>query len=145
MKLTSFVAQKLKPKYGNRAVGTAETVAQQSRYVGTGSLELDYSLGGGFPIGWIVIFYGEKAGGKTTTAKRQVGIHQDICRNCFRPAKGIEAVPPTAEELVEDSEARWSATGECDCFAQGVYAPEEPEISELVKHTRLGSRHGKTL
>lgn len=132
-KLTSFVAQKLKPKYGDRAVGTAAIVARKNRRVSTGSLELDYSLGGGFPIGWIVLLYGEKSGGKTTSAKRQVGIHQDLCRNCFRPARNIEAVPPTAEEIAEDPEARWSATGECDCFAKGLFVPEEPEIPELME------------
>ncbi len=132
-KLTSFVAQKLKPQYGDRAVGTAAINARKNRRVGTTSLELDYSLGGGFPIGWIVLLYGEKSGGKTTTAKRQVGIHQKLCRNCFRPARNIESIPPTAAELAEDPEARWSATGECDCYVKGLYAPEEPDIPELME------------
>lgn len=132
-KLTSFVAQKLKPAYGDRAIGTAAIAAKTNRRVGTGSLELDYSLGGGFPIGRICLYYGEKSGGKTTTAKRQVGINQKLCRNCFRSAENIQSLPPSAEDLAEDPEARWSATGECDCYAKGIYEPEEPEIPELME------------
>lgn len=132
-KLTSFVAQKLKPKYGDRAVGTADIVARKNRRIPTGSLELDYSLGGGFPVGWILLLYGEKSGGKTTTSKRQVGHHQKLCRNCFRRAENVEAIPPTVEELEEDPEARWSASGECDCYSLGLYSPEEPSIVELME------------
>lgn len=51
---------------------------------------------------------------------RIAGIFQDRCRNCWRPAKNVKAVPPTAQELEVDPEARWSATGKCDCYAKGL-------------------------
>jgi RecA/RadA recombinase len=68
---------------------------------------------------------------------RIAGIFQGLCRNCWRPAKNIEAVPPTEAELKADPDARWSATGECDCYATGCmdheWSPPPKETGEKAK------------
>lgn len=126
-KLAAF-ARSAKAKYGAGGIGTAQKTATEDRRVETGSVMLDYALGGGVRVGWITSLYGEKSGGKTTTAIRCMAVFQDRCRNCYRPAKNIEPVPPSEAELKEDSDARWSAKGECTCFAEGLYVPQVPEF-----------------
>lgn len=116
----------LKKKYGPNVVGTAAKIATRDRRVTSGSLLLDMALGGtleggfGLVVGRPHAFWGDKSGGKSTTAMREAGIFQGLCRNCWRPAKSLKVVPPTAEELEADPEARWSATGKCDCYAKGL-------------------------
>lgn len=92
----------------------------------SGSLALDYALGGGIPVGRAMLFWGEKSGGKTSAAVRAAAVGQNRCRNCMRPAKNIQTVPPSREEFAEDPDARWSSTGECTCFAEGLFSPQEP-------------------
>lgn len=122
-KLVAF-AKKAKKKYGN-VVGRADTTPTDDRRIPSGSIKLDYALGGGYRVGWVTSLYGDKSGGKTTTAIRGATIAQGLCRNCLRPAKGITAVPPSKKELEEDSDARWSAEGVCDCYSVGIYQPED--------------------
>lgn len=129
-------------KYGNNVVGSAARIATRDRRVSTGSLLLDMAMGGtveggfGVAIGRPHAFWGEKSGGKTTTSKRIAGIFQGLCRNCWRPAKNIKSVPPSKEELEADPDARWSATGQCDCFAKGLmdhdFSPPPREPKEKV-------------
>jgi RecA/RadA recombinase len=119
---------------GSRVVGSGATLPTRDRRITSGSLMLDIVMGGGVPIGRPISFWGDKSGGKSTSAARIGTIFQGICRNCFRPARNIVAVPPTEAELAEDPHARWSATGECDCFSLGVnettLAPEPRETKE---------------
>jgi RecA/RadA recombinase len=114
-------------KYGAAAVlGSGDRIAKRDIRVSSGSFELDMAMGGSIESGFGIIvgrahaFWGDKSGGKTTTSMRVAGIFQGLCRNCWRPAKGIEAIPPTEEELAVDQDARWSAKGECDCYALGL-------------------------
>jgi RecA/RadA recombinase len=123
-KLVSF-AKAAKKKYGG-VVGRADTTPTDDRRLPSGSIRLDYGLGGGYRVGWITSLYGEKSGGKTTTAIRALTIAQNYCRNCLRPVSDVVAVPPSKDELKEDPEARWSAEGTCDCYATGLYRPEDP-------------------
>lgn len=122
-KLVAF-AKKAKKKYGN-VVGRADTTPTDDRRLPSGSIKLDYALGGGYRVGWVTSLYGDKSGGKTTTAIRGEAIAQGLCRNCLRPAHNIVAVPPLKKDLEEDPEARWSAEGECDCYRVGLYQPED--------------------
>lgn len=69
-----------------RLAGSAETQVADDRWIPTGALSLDGGLGGGAAIGKILMLFGEKSGGKTTTAARIAGIAQTLCRNCFRVA-----------------------------------------------------------
>jgi len=73
--------------YGKGAV----QFAKDHRYktvdrVTTGILGLDYSLGGGLPIGRVSMFYGPKSSSKTTCFLRAAGRAQRMCSNCWTPA-----------------------------------------------------------
>lgn len=131
-------------RYGSAAVlGSGERIAKRDVRVSTGSFELDMAMGGTIESGFGVVvgrphaFWGDKSGGKTTTSMRIAGVFQGLCRNCWRPGKNIEAVPPTEDELKVDPDARWSATGECDCYAQGLmdrdWTPPPKETGEKAK------------
>jgi len=54
--------------------------------VSTGVLALDYTLGGGLPVGRISLFYGPKSSSKTTAFLRAAGRAQRMCSNCWTPA-----------------------------------------------------------
>lgn len=122
----SAVSAALKKKYGPNVFGSGEKIALTDKRVTSGSFFLDLCLGGcidagfGLMLGRVHAMWGDKSGGKTTTAYRIAGLFMRLCRNCWRPAKNVVAVPPTEKELKEDPEARWSATGECDCYAKGL-------------------------
>lgn len=128
-------AKTIKNRYGEKVLGRSDVLASPDRRISTGSIDLDAALGGGARVGWITYFWGNKSGGKTTTALRTVGNAQGYCRNCYRPAVGVEAVPPSDEELEEDPDARWSAKGWCDCYAAGIFQPDPPpkETGEKAK------------
>lgn len=201
---------------GRKLGGSAESRAAKERWIPSGSLSLDYVLGGGCRVGMITMFYGDKSGGKTTSAARIAGFAQKLCRNCFRfagrdvwhlylhtdkdgtgghvqvephasvprewsrievdghlferygmkPAAssgghvyyatedGVvcgrverlpgfpDAVKPTAEEIAElGDDARWSASGHCTCYAEGLYRPEsEPKKEKDEKPKEYAAR-----
>jgi recombination protein RecA len=63
------VLQQIERSYGRGSIqklGDAETMAVSC--IGSGSLTLDYALGGGYPKGRVVEIYGPEASGKTTLA-----------------------------------------------------------------------------
>jgi len=128
-KLKAF-AKVAKAQYGSGVVGRGDTTPSDDRRLPSGSLRLDYALGGGYRVGWITSLYGDKSGGKTTTALHAMAESQDRCRNCYRPAKDVAAVSPSAAELEEDPDARWAAKGACTCYAEGLYKPEVPEFRD---------------
>lgn len=150
-------AKGLRKEMGKRAVGAASKNAEPhmpwgdgpnpsyGRCITTGSIDLDYSLGGGLQRGKIHCFFGDESGGKTTTAKRIAGYCQGCCRNCWRPVGDVEAVPPTEAELAEDPEARWGAKGTCTCYADGLWQPDEPEqfLDDEGKSIKKGSKAEK--
>lgn len=125
-KLVSF-AKTAKKKYGD-VLGRADVTPSSDRRLPSGSFDLDLALGRGYRVGWVTSLYGAKSGGKTTTAIRALSIAQNYCRNCYRPAQNVEAVPPSKEDLAEDPDARWSAKGECTCYAEGLC--REPDVPE---------------
>jgi recombination protein RecA len=49
----------------------------------TGIFDLDYALGGGFPVGKISTLYGPKSAGKTTVFLKAIAIAQRTCSNCY--------------------------------------------------------------
>jgi RecA/RadA recombinase len=137
-KLVVF-ARRAKKKYGG-VVGRADTTPSDDRRLPSGSIRLDYALGGGYRVGWITTLYGKKSGGKTTTAIRGLVLSQNRCRNCYRMANNVEAVPPSKADLAEDPEARWSAKGECTCYAEGLYEPEQPPKEKTEKEKDYKAR-----
>ncbi len=101
----------------------------------SGSLALDFALGGGLPVGRTIIYWGEEAGGKTTNALRTAGMCQNICANCYRPVpdiKVVETVDPDTGEVEFDGEAH------CDCYKAGIYQPRQlPDEKDAVFKARL--------
>ena len=94
----------------------------------SGIISLDYALGGGLPAGKITSFYGEKSGGKSTTALRFVAAAQSLCAVCLRRAEIREVVPDGSDE-----DARWRAVGCCDCVKSGIAEPPIPEKDPGMK------------
>lgn len=116
-----LVAFLRKQRDDGHTVGSAAKLARPNRRISTGSFALDLALGGGLRLGGAALLWGEKSGGKTTTALRTLGIAQGYCRNCCRAARELEAIPPS-----DDQDDRWSATAQCDCYATEIYRPEDP-------------------
>lgn len=103
-------------KYGKGTVGLGVRVAAMER-LRTGSLALDFALGGGVPIGRTTMLYGEKSSGKTTTSYRIAGNAQKMCANCLRTVE-YEVV-----ELFDETtgEVDFEQKGECDCFSLEMF------------------------
>jgi len=49
----------------------------------SGVFDLDYGLGGGFPVGKISTLYGPKSAGKTTIYLKTIALAQRTCSNCY--------------------------------------------------------------
>jgi len=130
---TDAAAKLIGDRFGRRVIGSARTMSTRDKRLSSGSLALDYALGGGIPVGRAILFWGEKSGGKTTAALRTAAVNQNFCRNCLRPASNVEAVPPTKAELEEDPHARWSAVGQCKCFEEGLHVPPIPKREQKEK------------
>lgn len=130
----------IRKEHGNAAISMASTVREMPR-ISSGSLSLDRALGGGFPAGRATILRGEESSGKTVTAYRAIGVAQNLCANCFRPAQGLDFY----EEEDEDGEIIVAAAGHCDCFEKGlmktIQYPEEniPEYKKRIKGLKENS------
>lgn len=120
-------------KFGPGAVGQGQSLATKLVRIPTGSLDLDIALGGGFPLGRVTAFFGQKSAGKSTTAARIAARMQCLCRRCWRVAKNVEAVPPDEGADVVGEHARWTAKGECDCFAAGLWTCPPPDQDRAEK------------
>jgi len=140
---TAEAASLIAKRFGRKVVGSGRSMPTRDRRISSGSLALDDALGGGLPVGRVILFWGDKSGGKTTSAIRTGAIGQNLCRNCLRPAKDVTAVEPTKEELVEDPDARWSAVGGCTCFSEGLFAPEPPHKQTGEKAKEFTDRYTK--
>lgn len=125
-KLSAF-GKTARANYGSGAIGRGDTTPSEDRRLPSGSIRLDHGLGGGYRVGWITSLYGEKSGGKTSTAIRAAALAQHYCRNCYRHVDGVEAVEPSAEALKENPDERWTAKGQCTCYAEGIYKPDRPD------------------
>lgn len=49
----------------------------------TGIFDLDYGLGGGFPVGRISTLYGQKSSGKTSVFLKTIANAQNMCSTCY--------------------------------------------------------------
>jgi len=108
----------LKKKYPTSGIGSGLAVRPNNlKRVTTGSLMLDYVLGGGLPLGRMTIFYGKESSGKSTAAYRTMGNAQDLCANCFRFVE--------IEDVVEDENGDWHAEATCDCVKKGIFVPKQ--------------------
>lgn len=81
--LASDLIGKLKKKHGETALLRASDFnVQHVPRVPTGIFDLDYALGGGFPLGRISIVYGPKSAAKTTLFLKTIANAQKMCSNC---------------------------------------------------------------
>ena len=60
-------------KFGDHLMGSSAKIAIADKRITTGSLFLDICIGGGVPVGRTTALWGERSGGKTTTAIRIAG------------------------------------------------------------------------
>lgn len=82
--LESLIAGATK-KYGQRVlVGADEMSVKIVPRVSTGLYGLDAKTNGGFPLGRVMMLYGEARSAKTTTYLRGLGNAQKLCANCFK-------------------------------------------------------------
>jgi recombination protein RecA len=86
----------------------------------SGSLAMNFALGGGFPIGRTTLVWGDESSGKTTTILRTAGIAQDRCANCLRPVADIEV---EEVEDMETGEIDFAAKAQCDCYKEELFLP----------------------
>jgi recombination protein RecA len=75
---------KLEKKYRVGVVSTADTNASLTTInrIPTGSFVLDMAIGGGVPIGKVLMFWGQKSSFKTSLAAKIVASGQKYCRRC---------------------------------------------------------------
>ena len=124
--LSGLAISNMKKAMGANSMGRADRKAKRQWRIPTGVFDLDYATGGGIAAGGNIMFFGDRSGGKTTSAMRVVGEMQKLCRNCYRPAKNLGLSPPEQHELDQDEDSLWHGTGECDCYATGIYKPDTP-------------------
>lgn len=89
--------------------------------IDTGSLAFNFILGGGIPIGHVVMFRGNESSGKTSSALRVAGIAQRLCANCYRPPADLTVVEEGNDP--ETGEVLYAARATCDCVRAGLYVP----------------------
>jgi len=78
-------------KFGDGAVGYANDFKFKEIYrIPSGIFPLDYSLGGGWPVGRVSMAYGNKSSSKSTTFLRSVGNAQRMCSECWTRIKTVE-------------------------------------------------------
>lgn len=113
----------IEERHGKGRIGSASMMRPHDiPRIRTGSLALDFVLGGGIPVGRTIMFRGAESSGKSTTLYRIIGIAQGLCANCLRPVKDIavaEMVDPKTGEVNYRTEA------ECDCVKAGLYVPRK--------------------
>jgi len=122
-------------------IGAALRPARLPR-LSSGSLAMDFGLGGGYAVGRLTIFYGDESGGKTEKALRAIAEAQELCAHCLRPIADF-AVGQTLFEEVDKKTgevkqaAEWEATGTCTCLADGLFRPRRLPIQLGNGQTRL--------
>lgn len=103
----------------------------------TGSMQLDFALGGGIPVGRSIILAGMESSGKTTTAIKVASSAQRLCSNCFRPVQDwdiVELVDENGEvALDENGEIKYQVKGGCDCYDKGIWKPTKVQLDFLGK------------
>jgi len=117
-------------------VGTHMKISPDIYRILTGSIMLDYALGGGLPVGRVTMFKGPKGSGKSTHALRIAARAQGLCRRCYRSAKITDVVPVDAkgnEGCAPADADHWEARGECTCMAEGLVAFPAQEKGEGKK------------
>ena len=93
--------KKIRKKHGdNILVRGADYQHRNLLRIPTGITQLDYALGGGWPVGRVSIVYGHKSTGKTSLLTRGIANAQKMCSNCWAPhTEEAEVVDPETGEI----------------------------------------------
>lgn len=125
----------IEKRHGRGRIGRASMMRPHDiPRIPTGSLSLDFVIGGGLPIGRTIMFRGPESSGKSTTSQRIAGIAQGLCANCLRPPADL-----TVEEAEnkDTGEVEFRAVAKCDCAASGLYVPRKaPNETEPAWRSR---------
>ena len=116
-------------QHGAGAFGAALAIRPSGiKRIPSGSLALDFAIGGGFPVGCETELFGAESGGKTSTALRAIGEAQKLCANCYRPPQERKVVQLSEDvydkltgELITPAE--YVVQGACDCVKTEVFRP----------------------
>lgn len=133
------LGEAIEKRHGKGRIGRASMMRPHDiARIPTGSLSLDFVLGGGVPVGRTTMFRGAESSGKSTTLYRIIGIAQGCCANCLRP------VETEVAEVVDKKtgEVTCQTTGTCDCAATGLYVPRKApgETEPEWRHRQAASR-----
>lgn len=83
--MSSELFAKIKKQHGKNILTSAHTTQEQRvQRIPTGIYQLDYALGGGWPVGRVNIAYGPKSAGKTSNFLRAIANAQNLCANCYQ-------------------------------------------------------------
>jgi RecA/RadA recombinase len=116
-------ANKVQNHYKEPLVGLADQIGTGDvPRLSTGSVALDYVLGGGAPRGQPIAFLGAKSSGKTTNLLRCVAAHQKVCRRCWRPVTSLDVIEFKDEDKVPNGPTHY-VDAYCDCVKTGVFVP----------------------
>lgn len=88
-RLTSLLASELMAKIHKKHGGSilmraSDFKVQERPRISTGIFQLDYALGGGFPVGLVSTLYGNKSSSKTSTFLRAISNAQKMCSTCHK-------------------------------------------------------------
>lgn len=77
----------------------SEHHSSQSMFIPSGSLAMDWVLGGGWRVGGMHTVWGPKSSGKTSSVLITIGNAQQMCANCWNFAQFSD---PTTGEVLDD-------------------------------------------
>jgi len=94
------IMKQVDKKYGEGTIIRGSQYPKLAR-LSTGVFSLDAAMGGGLPLGRVVIFVGNESTGKTTVAMRAAATAQQTCRHCGdhlgHDANGVVVCPQCGE------------------------------------------------
>lgn len=109
--LASDMMQKTSKRFGASIIRRAsEHHSSKSAFIPSGSLALDWVLGGGWRVGGMHTVWGPKSSGKTTSLLLTIAEAQQMCANCWCYATFFE---PTTGELLEEPTCPCKKYREC--------------------------------
>lgn len=123
LKQLKILSTKINERHGSSTIGVGASMKPMLiPRLRTGSLQFDFALGGGIPIGRATMFQGEKSSGKTSSMYRIMGMAQNLCANCFRVVNDLEVAEVKDPET---GEVAFEGKGTCDCFKANLWEPKQ--------------------
>lgn len=106
--------------HGDKMLGSVRDIHLDLPRISTGSLSLDFGLGGGVSVGRCTLLRGPESSGKTYTAYMIAAEAQNLCANCLRRVSDLRV-----EERIDSGtgECEKYAIATCDCYNKGIFKP----------------------